>query len=318
MHAVVFDGALRLASDWPCPIPGPGEARIRTTLAGICHTDLEILRGYAAFCGVLGHEFVGVVESAGEQALVGRRVVGEINLSCGECSTCRAGHREHCTRRLALGIRGRDGVLADYFCLPERNLHPVPAAVPDEAAVFVEPLAAACRIAEQVHLRPNCRVVVLGDGKLGLLAAQVIALSGADLTVVGHHPENLALLSSRSIATRLSDANLPGAADLVVECTGRPEGLRAALRLVRPGGTVVLKSTYHGQVEADFSELVVNEITVLGSRCGPFPAALRLLEQGLVDVRSLIAAEYPLADSPAAFEHAARRGTLKVLVRPEA
>ena len=316
MNAVVFDGVLRLVSDWPCPVPGPGEARIRTTLAGICNTDLEILRGYAAFSGVLGHEFVGVVDSAEEPTLVGRRVVGEINLSCGECGMCRIGRREHCTRRMALGIRGRDGALAEFLCLPERNLHPVPDSVPDQAAVFVEPLAAACRILDQVHIRPESTVVVVGDGKLGLLVAQVLALSGAELTVVGHHPEKLATLSARGIGTRLGDSGLAGTASLVVECTGRPEGFRAAQRLVQPGGTLILKSTYHGHVEADLTGLVVDEITVVGSRCGPFPAALRLLEQGLVDVHPLIAAEYRLADSMAAFEHAARPGALKVLIRP--
>jgi threonine dehydrogenase-like Zn-dependent dehydrogenase len=317
VNAVVFDGALRLANDWPCPTLGPGEARIRTTLAGICNTDLEILRGYAAFSGVLGHEFVGVVESAEEPALVGRRVVGEINLSCGECAMCRTGHREHCTRRMVLGIRGHDGAFADLLLLPERNLHPVPDSVPDEAAVFVEPLAAACRIVEQVHICPDSRVVLLGDGKLGLLVAQVIALTGAELIVVGHHPEKLAVLSSRGIATRLADSDLKATANIVVECTGRPDGFRAAQQLVRPGGILILKSTYQGRVEADLTRLVVDEIAVIGSRCGPFPAALRLLEQGLVDVHPLIAAEYPLVNAVAAFEHAALRGTLKVLLRPE-
>ena len=315
MKAVVFDGQLRLVQDYVDPAPPPGEVRIRTTLAGICNTDLEVIRGYADFQGVLGHEFVGVVDQAEDPALVGRRVVGEINASCGACPTCRAGRPSHCPNRTALGIRGRDGALAECFCLPGRNLHPVPDSIPDEAAVFVEPLAAACQVPAQVHVQPTDRVVILGDGKLGLLVAQVLALIGCDLTVVGRHEEKLALLAARGIATHLGDLEAGGSADLVVECTGRAEGFRAARRLVRPRGTIVLKSTYHGLVEADLSSLVVDEITLVGSRCGPFPAALRLLEQGLVDVTPLIEAEYPLAEALAAFEHAARRGALKVLVR---
>lgn len=316
MLSVVYDGvSLRLA-DRIEPVAGPGEARVRTTLVGICNTDLEILRGYAAFSGVPGHEFVGIVDSAQDAALIGRRVVGEINLSCGECEMCTSGRREHCVRRRVLGIRGRDGALAEYLCLPVRNLHLVPDRVPDEAAVFVEPLAAACKILEQVHILPGSRVVVLGDGKLGLLVAQVLALTGARLSVIGRHPAKLAILSGRGIVTSLEDPDRFQGADVVVECTGRPEGYHAALRIVRPGGTLVLKSTYHGHVQADLSKLVVDEIAVVGSRCGPFAAALRVLELGLVDVVPLIAARYRLADALAAFEHAARPGVLKVLVQP--
>jgi threonine dehydrogenase-like Zn-dependent dehydrogenase len=290
-------------------------------LGGICNTDLEVIGGYAGFQGVLGHEFVGIVDQAPDPELVGKRVVGEINAACGECDTCRAGRPTHCPQRTALGIRGRDGVLAEYFCLPAGNLHLVPDEIPDQVAVFTEPLAAACQILEQVHIRPSDRVVVLGDGKLGLLVAQVLALTGCDLIIVGRHPEKLAILSNAlggkaGIATQLGEEIQPACSDLVVECTGRPEGFRAARRLLRPRGTLVLKSTYHGLVPTDLSSLVVDEIQVVGSRCGPFPAALRLLARELVDVASLIAAEYPLDQALAAFEHAARRGTLKVLVRP--
>ncbi len=316
MKALLFDGRLRLVEDHPRPEPAPGEVRIRTTLAGICNTDLEVTRGYAGFRGVLGHEFVGVVDAADDPALVGQRVVGEINLACGACTLCRARLPSHCTRRTVLGIRGHDGVLAQCFCLPAQNLHRVPDAVPDERAVFAEPLAAACEILDQVHVRPTDRLVVLGDGKLGLLVAQVLALTGCDLLAVGRHEEKLAILAARGIPTQLGDDGLEGSADLVVECTGRAEGFRAARRLVRPRGTLVLKSTYHGQVEADLSALVVDEIRVVGSRCGPFPAALRLLEQGLVDVAPLVEAEYPLDQALAAFKHAGRRGAIKVLVRP--
>ncbi|MFN2227153.1 MAG: MDR/zinc-dependent alcohol dehydrogenase-like family protein [Anaerolineae bacterium] len=315
MRALVFDDGLRLERNRPIPDPPPGQVLLRTLLAGICNTDLEVVRGYAGFRGVMGHEFVARVERAEDTSLVGRRVVGEINVACGTCVTCRAGRPNHCPWRTALGIRGQDGVLADYFCLPARNLHPVPDEIPDEAAVFVEPLAAASRIPEQVHLRPGDRAIVLGDGKLGLLVAQVLALSGCDLLAVGRHEEKLAILAARGIATRMGHQGLAGA-DVVVECTGRSEGFQVARHLVRPEGTLVLKSTYHGTMEADLSRLVVDEVRLVGSRCGPFPAALRLLAQGLVDVAPLVEAVYPLDEGLAAIEHAGRRGALKVLVRP--
>ena len=316
MNALVFDGQLRLERTFTAPSPPPDEARIQTTLAGICNTDLEIVHGgYAGFRGILGHEFVGVVDRAEDPVLVGQRVVGEINVSCGACETCRAGRPSHCPHRTALGIRGRDGVLAGYVCLPVRNLHPVPEGIPDREAVFVEPLAAACEILEQIHVSPAQRVVVLGDGKLGLLVAQVLALTGCDLTVVGRHVEKLAILAARGIPTQIGTEGLDRV-DLVVECTGQAGGFETARRLVRPRGTLVLKSTYAGLVETDLSSLVVDEIHLLGSRCGPFPAALRLLDQKLVDVEPLIEAEYPLEAGLAAFAHARRRGTLKVLVRP--
>jgi threonine dehydrogenase-like Zn-dependent dehydrogenase len=304
-----------LVEDQPQPLPPPGEVRVRTILAGICNTDLEIVRGYAGFQGTLGHEFVGIVDQAQDIGLIGRRVVGEINAACGTCPTCRAGRPSHCPNRTALGIRGRDGVLAESFCLPAENLHLVPPGLPNEMAVFVEPLAAACQILDQVHVRPTDRAVVLGDGKLGLLVAQVLALSGCDLVAVGRHGAKLSILAGRGISTQIGTEGLSGQADLVVDCTGRAEGFRLARQLVRPRGTLLLKSTYHGLIEADLSSLVVDEIKVIGSRCGPFPAALRLLAQGLVDVDHLVEAEYTLDDGLAAFEHAARRGALKILVR---
>jgi threonine dehydrogenase-like Zn-dependent dehydrogenase len=284
-------------------------------LVGICNTDLEILRGYADFSGVLGHEFVGIIDQAEDSELLGRRVVGEINLSCGTCQACLAGLTTHCSERVALGIRGHDGALAEYLCLPATNLHYVPKAISDRMAVFVEPLAAACQIVEQIHVHPSDRAMVLGDGKLGLLIAQVLALTGCDLTVIGRHRDKLDILAERSICTRIDTEGLDATADLVVECTGRAEGFHTARRLLRPGATIVLKSTYHGQVQADLSSLVVDEIQVVGSRCGPFPAALRLLAQGLVDVEPLVEAVYPLQEARSAFEHASRRGALKILVR---
>jgi len=304
-----------LREDYPRPVPPPGEALVRVRLAGICNTDLEIVRGYMGFRGVLGHEFVGTVEEAEDRSLIGQRVVGEINAYCGECPTCQAGRPTHCPHRTTLGIWGRDGAFAEYLTLPVRNLHTVPDAISDEEAVFTEPLAAALEILEQVHLRPTDRVVVLGDGKLGLLVAQVLALMGCDLLAVGRHREKLAILARRGIPTVLESEAEGLAADVVVECTGRPEGFAAARRILRPRGTLVLKSTYHGRVEADLTGLVVDEITLVGSRCGPFPPALRMLERGLVDVRSLISAVYPLAQGVEAFARAAEPGVLKVLLR---
>ncbi len=325
MRALVYDGkSLFLRDDYPRPVPPSGEALVRVRLAGICNTDLEIARGYMGFRGVLGHEFVGTVEecsvgnearSAVESRLIGQRVVGEINAYCGECPTCRAGRITHCPNRTTLGIWGRDGAFAEYLTLPLRNLHLVPDDVPDEVAVFTEPLAAALEILEQVHLRPTDRVVVLGDGKLGLLVAQVLALVGSDLAVVGRHREKLDILARRGIPTALESEAEGMSADVVVECTGRPEGFAAARRILRPRGTLVLKSTYHGQVEADLTGLVVDEITLVGSRCGPFPPALRLLQRGMVDVRPLIGAVYPLTRGVEAFARAAEPGALKVLLQ---
>jgi threonine dehydrogenase-like Zn-dependent dehydrogenase len=316
LKAIVFDGQLRVANDYAEPQPPAGEVTIRTTLAGICNTDLEIVAGYAGFLGVLGHEFVGIVESAADTDLVGQRVVGEINVGCGLCATCHAGWPTHCPTRTALGIRGRDGALAERFCLPASNLHIVPENVPDEAAIFTEPLAAACQVVEQVHIQPTTRVVLLGDGKLGQLIAQVLALTGCNLTVVGRHEAKLSILSDLGIPVQIGPQDLEGSIDLVVECTGRAEGFYTARQLVRPRGTLVLKSTYHGTVDTDLSSLVVDEIQVVGSRCGPFEAALRLLDRNLVKVQPLIEAEYPLKEGLAAFEHAQRRGARKILVRP--
>jgi len=315
MRALLLDQELQIIEGYPTPEPPPGEALIRVRLAGVCNTDLELVKGYMQFRGVPGHEFVGVVEQApGIEEWEGRRVVGEINAACGDCPACRAGRPTHCPNRTTLGIAGRDGAFAEYLTLPVRNLHPVPDALPDEIAVFTEPLAAACEILQQVHVHPTDRVIVLGDGKLGLLCAQTLALTGCDLTVVGRHPEKLSILARRDIPVALEGESIEAGADLVVEATGHPVGYAAARRLVRPRGTIVLKSTYHGAFDADMTMAVVDEITLVGSRCGPFAPALRLLEQGLVEVTPLIQARYPLSEALTAFEHAARPGTLKVLV----
>jgi len=316
VRALWLEGqALRVRDDLPRPSPPPGEAVVRVRVAGICNTDLELVRGYYPYTGVPGHEFVGVVEeAAGAPEWVSRRVVGEINASCGECATCRAGRRSHCERRTVLGIAGRDGVFATHARLPVRNLHAVPDGVPDEVAVFAEPTAAALELQEQVRVAPGERVVVVGAGKLGNLVAQTLAATGCRLLVVGRSPRPLALLAARGIATATADGIEPRQADLAVECTGNAEGLELARRAVRPRGTIVLKSTYHGKAAIDMAPFVVDEITLVGSRCGPFAPALAMLARGAVDPRPLVEARYPLVDAVAAFAHAARPGTLKILV----
>jgi len=316
MRAIVCEDGLRFDPAYPDPAPPPGEALVRVRLAGICNTDLELVRGYMAFRGVLGHEFVGQVVQAPDPAWIGCRVVGDINAACYTCETCRAGRHTHCPHRTTLGIQGRDGALADYLLLPQANLYAVPDEVPDEAAVFIEPLAAACEIVQQAHLRPTDRVIVLGDGKLGLLVAAVLRLTGCDLILVGRHAEKLALAAGWGVPVRLADAPLPGKADVVAECTGSPDGFALARALLRPRGTLILKNTYHGALSIDASGLVVDEITLVGSRCGPFAPALRLLAAGLVDPQPLITATYPLDAAEAAFAHAASPGVLKVLMTP--
>ncbi len=316
MRALWLEGrALRLRDDVPLPAPPAGEALVRVKLAGVCNTDLELVRGYYPYTGVPGHEFVGVVERAdGAPEWVGRRVVGEINAACGACATCRAGRRTHCERRSVLGIVGRDGAFATHLALPLRNLHAVPEGVPDEVAVFTEPTAAALELQEQVPVSPGDRVVVIGAGKLGNLVAQTLAATGCRLLAVGRSQHSLLLLSARGIATATAEGIEPRQADLAVECTGSPEGLELARRAVRPRGTIVLKSTYHGKAAIDMAPFVVDEITLVGSRCGPFAPALASLARGDVDPRPLVEARYPLAEAVAAFDHAARPGALKILV----
>lgn len=322
MQAVVLNGSLALR-DVPIPTPPPGEALIRVTRAGICNTDIELARGYMAFQGIPGHEFVGVVEQSPDQAWLGRRVVGEINANCGACETCLAGRPTHCPNRTTLGIVARDGAFAEYVSLPVHLLHPVPDGVSDDEAVFTEPLAAALEVLQQVQVKPTDRVVILGDGKLGLLVAQVLGMTGAAVTAIGRHREKLAILERRGIRTSVGGADVTPGADIVVEATGSLAGFKQGRALVRPRGTLVLKSTFAGDLAPllasngglnFLSALVVDEITLVGSRCGPFAPALRLLAEGRVDVQSLIHARYPLADALAALDHAQRPGVLKVLL----
>jgi len=313
MRALVFDGKLALR-DIDKPIPEAGEALIRVTLAGICGTDREILKGYSAFRGVMGHEFVGRVVESAEPAWIGKRVVGEINISCGECSWCLRGLGRHCPHRTVMGIVNRPGCFAEYVALPLRNLHRVPAAIPDEVAVFTEPLAAAAEILAQMRLDPGTSLVVLGDGRLGLLAAQVLKNARAQVILVGKHGWKLDLARAWGVRVLTENNRELQAASVavVVEATGSPRGLEEALRLVEPRGTVVMKSTFHDPARFDATKLVVDEITLLGSRCGDFSAALNLLQRGQVTVQPLLSKVFPLEESLEAFEYQERTACLKV------
>ena len=308
---------LQLKTDLSIPKITSGEALVKVVQAGICNTDLELLRGYYPYTGIIGHEFVGVVESVSEPSaknLVNKRIVGEINSACGQCRFCQQGVPNHCEQRTVLGIVNRNGAFAEYLSLPIENLHPLPDNVSDDAATFIEPLAAALEIQEQIALTPETQVLVVGDGKLGQLVAQTIALTGCDLTVVGRHRDKLAKLEQRGIKTGFADIAKASSFDVAVECTGNPDGFSLALQGLRPRGKLILKSTYAGKLSIDASIIVVNEITVIGSRCGPFAKAIDLLAGDRVDVSCLIEKHYPLEDGLAAFKHAQRRGVLKVLL----
>lgn len=325
----------------PLPKLAAGWALVRVRLAGICNTDLEILRGYHNFRGIPGHEFVGEVAACGgrgaarrraEARWVGRRVVGEINIACvglglrSLCAFCRRGIPTHCARRRVLGIVNHDGAFAEYLALPLANLHAVPAGVPDECAVFTEPLAAACQILAQVPAAARgSSVGVLGDGKLGQLIVRVLAAAGARVTHYGRHREKLALAAGRGVKTALTarTSRSPAARreprfPFVVDATGSPEGLERAIRMTEPRGTIILKSTFHGAARFETWPIVVDEQTVVGSRCGPFDRALDLLRTGRVDPRPLISRVFPLRDAPDAIREAQRSGVLKVLLEPQA
>jgi len=294
------------------------EALVRVLLSGICNTDLEIARGYAGFNGTIGHEFVGVVEASEDASLIGRRVVGEINAGCGACELCRAGDSRHCPSRTVLGIVGRDGAHAEFLQLPNVNLLPVPENIKDEHAVFTEPLAAACGILERAAIENTDSVAVIGDGKLGLLCAQVVKFTGASTLLVGKHPEKMQIAARRGIETTTPDeaAKRLKQFDVVVEASGAAPGFKLALDLLRPQGKLVLKSTFHGSTEIDAARIVVDEISIVGSRCGRFQPALHLLTKDAIDVASLISEEHRLADGLKAMDRANTSGILKVLLRP--
>jgi threonine dehydrogenase-like Zn-dependent dehydrogenase len=306
---------LCLRTDILMPEPKPQEARVRVLRAGVCNTDLELLRGYYPYKGIIGHEFVGVVDR-GPTHLQNRRVVGEINAACGTCQYCVINLPTHCENRTVLGIVNHNGAFADYLCLPIANLHLVPDNVSDEAATFTEPVAAALQIQAQISITQNHRILVIGDGKLGQLIAQTLALTGAELLAVGRHKEKLANLQARGIPTGFAQDIAPHSFDIAVECTGNPEGFALALKALKPRGKLVLKSTYAGQLNIDAAAIVVNEITLVGSRCGPFAPALDLLSKGLIDPTSLIEGRYSLKDGIAAFDRAQIKGTQKILIEP--
>ena len=315
MRGLVFDGSLKLIGDHPEPARRKGESRVRTLVAGVCNTDLEIARGYMGYSGILGHEFVGVVTETDNPRLRNKRVVGEINIACGECALCEAGMRTHCPRRAVLGILDHPGAMADVCVLPDENLHIVPDSVPDEVAVFCEPLAAAFEITKQINIEKGMRAVVLGDGKLGLLVSQVLKGAGADVLLAGRSPEKLSLAQSWSIDVMMADQLLDGWWDLVVDCAGSTEGFDKALTLVRPRGKIVIKTTVAQKFSINLAPLVINEVTVIGSRCGPFGPALDALAAGDVRVREMISHTFPFDRALEAFEVASRPETLKVLLR---
>ncbi|HOH30809.1 MAG TPA: alcohol dehydrogenase catalytic domain-containing protein [Candidatus Hydrogenedentes bacterium] len=313
MKALVFDSSLQVV-EMPIPVPESGEALIRVLAAGICRTDSEIKRGYMKYRGVLGHEFVGVVEKASNTYLVGKRVVGEINCVCGRCVYCKMEMSRHCVNRTVLGIQERPGAFAEYTTLPETNLHLVPDGVHEDVAVFTEPLAAAFRIVEQLSILADDRIVVLGDGKLGQLVAQTLWLYSKNIVCVGRHRWKLDLLSRLGIATALNTDTLEGRADVVVEATGTPAGLQRALALVRPEGTVVLKTTCAEGFQMDAVGAVVNEVRILGSRCGPFRPALEALAMGTIETRPMVSERYPLGDALRAMSRAEEPDVMKVIL----
>jgi threonine dehydrogenase-like Zn-dependent dehydrogenase len=315
MKALYFDGDIRLIDDYPRPERGKDEALVRVLKAGICNTDLEIVRGYMSFCGVPGHEFVGIVAEAENSQLIGQRIVGEINCPCGTCELCVAGKDRHCPERTVLGIQGRDGAFAEYLVLPERNLHVVPDEVSDEEAVFVEPLAAAFRILEQVDVRDDDTAIVLGDGKLGLLVAQVLNTRAARVILVGRHKEKLRLAEQFGIETRLDDQPPDESAPLVVDCTGSRDGVRQALKMTVPQGTVVVKSTVADESCLPMARAVVNEVTLVGSRCGPFEPAMDSLRTGTVAVQPLITGRFGLDAGPEAMAAAAQNHAIKIVIQ---
>jgi len=315
MRALVFDGKLHLRTDYSDPVATPGESIVKVSLAGICGTDLEITRGYMEYRGILGHEFVGRVVQSEIAALAGKRVVGEINASCGKCNSCIDGMGRHCPTRTVLGILGRDGAFAEYLQLPNANLIALPATVTDEAAVFTEPFAAACEIFEQAHLKRTDRIAVLGDGRLGAMVALVLRAANFAPVVAGHHPEKLKRLAALGLQTK-PDGELASGYDVVIDCTGHSEGFSRAIALARPRGMVILKSTAAAGVAMSLAPVVINEITIIGSRCGRFAPAIDALTAHKFDPRLLIDGTYSLDDGVAAFAAAADKSKFKIVIRP--
>jgi threonine dehydrogenase-like Zn-dependent dehydrogenase len=323
MNAVVFENHQIAVEDVPIPRLSKNEARVRINLAGICSTDFELLKGYHNFAGIPGHEFVGVVESAPEKvALEGRRVVADINCGCGVCDVCLTVDQRHCGIRTVVGIRGRNGVFADFCVIPISNLSTVPDTIEDDEAVFAEPLAAALEIVRQVDASERSRVAVLGDGKMGLLCALVLQQFTKNLTLFGRHQRKLSIAAQQGVHTICRPENGPDETstaqtkkfDLVVEATGSPGGINEAISLVRPEGTIVIKTTSSEKSVIDLSAVVVNELNLIGSRCGEIAQALVFLERKVIDLRPMVEAVYPLENFEKAFERAGEKGSLKILI----
>jgi threonine dehydrogenase-like Zn-dependent dehydrogenase len=316
MKALRFDGKhLNYLEDYPKP--HGDEALVKITMAGICGTDLEILQGYMSYEGVLGHEFVGVVEESKNKDLVGKRVVGEINVGCENCDLCKKGMQRHCPNRTVLGILNRDGAFAEYLSLPERNLHVLPDSITDKQAVFIEPIAAAFEIKEQILLKQNWRVAIVGDGRLSQLIASVLKTSCSNITCFGRHENKLQRLEKMGIKTKIGiKSDDEQSFDLVVEATGSNSGFLDSMKIVKPKGSVVLKSTIASKENIDLTPAVVNEITLVGSRCGPFRPAINALASGIISVDGLIDSEYPLERFQEALDYAKKSDTLKIVLKP--
>lgn len=284
MKALYYKVKAQYLEDYPVPVPGPNESLVKILISAICNTDKEVLKGYKPdFSGVLGHEFVGEVVESNKEELIGKRVVGELNEGCGQCIYCRTGREKHCLNRKVIGISGKDGCFAEYMTIHSDLLHVVPEGIPTEVAIFTEPLAAALEIMEQAHIQPSKSVAVIGDGRLAFMIAQVVSLSGVDLTVIGRHEDKLKQFSSFAKTATETDETY----EIVIDATGSPAGILSAQKLVRNKGLIVIKSTYAGKVEIDMSSFVVNEVTIKGSRCGPFEPAMQLLQRGLVTLPSI-------------------------------
>lgn len=316
MKAVTFDGASLSLDNVSMPSPPPGETIIRVNKAGICNTDLEITRGYMkGFSGILGHEFIGTLADSSVSASAAKRVTAEINCGCGHCPLCKTGDERHCAERTVLGIYGRDGAFAEYISVPSRNIHQIPDLISDNNALFIEPLAAALEILEQVPITTNQRVLIIGDGKLAQLIAHVMVSTGCELYVAGKHPEKLNLLGNLPLSTVLTtELDRAGTFDIVVEASGAPDGFATAVLKVKPRGTIILKSTYAQPLVFNPATLVINEITLVGSRCGRFEPAIKFLTEKKPDFSYLIEQHYPINDAIQAFDHAGKKGARKIII----
>lgn len=316
MKAVHLQEGRVSVKDVAVPARPPGYALIRVVCAGICNTDLELQRGYYNFAGIPGHEFVGDVVEAESPKWLGKRVAAEINFACGTCTWCRRGLQRHCPDRTVLGIVRQPGAFAEFVLVPQSNLHEIPREIPTEHAVFIEPIAAACEILDQVTISAGTAVAVIGDGKLGLLIAQVLHAHKLRVVQYGRHSDKLKISSDYGIETSTDMERPRKEFSYVVDATGSPEGLKEAIDLCQPRGTVILKSTLHGEVPIDTAPVIVDELTLIGSRCGRFAPAIALLRSGRVRADRLVSGEFTLGEAPAAFTQAAEKGTLKILMKP--